>query len=208
PYTTLFRSIPIGSTVVTFTVVEVDPGTHYKECRDAGDNKCRGGKPKRIGDRDQKWELVDSARLLPMTLDEIGDTFGVTRKVKLEMSYNDCAMPANRQTMRHYLEVDCKSLHEGIDEVQKTINKLGGQVGVTLPSTSLDLFRRAFQKDDIHTNRHWMSCHLHGKPMRRNDKSECSSSTKSKKVHACLHDFIREAYFGGRTEIYRMVFEP
>jgi len=197
--------IPIGSTVVTFTVIETDPGVHFKDCPDV---KCRGCKPRRVDSRDQKWTFVDSARLLPMALDEIGETFNVTRKVVLEMSYDELAKPANRQTMQHYMKVDCISLYDGINEVQKIINKLGGQIGITLPSTSLDLFRRAFQKDDIHTNRHWLSCALHGQPMRKGDKSECSTSKPDKKVYACLHDFIREAYFGGRTEIYRMRFEP
>lgn len=193
--------IPIGSTVVTYTVVETDPGVHYKDCPQG---KCRGCKPKRVDNRDQKWTFVDSARTLPMTLEEVGETFNVTRKVTLEMSYDELARPANRQTMQHYLKVDCVSLYEGLDEVQKTVNSLGGQMGITLPSTSMDLFRRAFQKDDIHTNRHWLSCPLHGEPLKKGDKRRCADG----KSYACLHDFIRDAYFGGRTEIFRMAFNP
>lgn len=199
--------IPIGSTVVTFTVIEIDPGVHYKDCP-AAEHGCKGCKPKRVDNRDQKWTFVDSARLLPMTLEEIGDTFNVTRKVKLNMSYDELAREANRLTMQHYLRVDCISLYDGIGEVQKTINSLGGQVGITLPSTSLDLFRRAFQKEDIHTNRHWLSCELYGKPLKRGDKGHCTERPGLKKSIACLHDFIRDAYFGGRTEIYRMAFNP
>lgn len=197
--------IPIGSTIVTFTVVETDPGMHYKGCPERG---CRGCKPKRVDGRDQKWTFVDSARLLPMALDEVGETFNVTKKVVLQMSYDELAKEQHQATMRHYLKIDCVSLHEGIGVVQKMVNDLGGQIGVTLPSTSLDLFRRAFQKEDIHTNRHWLSCQLYGEPLKKGDKRCCSSSTEKTKVFACLHDFIREAYFGGRTEIYRMKFDP
>lgn len=205
--------IPIGSTVVTFTVVEVDPGVHYKQCPATS---CRGCKPKRVDNTDQKWTFVDSARLLPMALDEIGETFNVTRKVKLDMSYDELALSTNRLTMQHYLKVDCVSLYDGIHEVQKTINALGGQLGITLPSTSLDLYRRAFQRDDIYTNRHYPGCPNNGVSLKRGVKQDrcpaefagVDEKGKPRETYCCMHDFVREAYFGGRTEIYRMVFEP
>jgi hypothetical protein len=205
--------IPIGSTVVTFTVTEVDPGVHRKGCSAL---VCRGCKAKRADNRDQKWVFVDSARLLPMALDEIGETFNVTRKVKLDMSYDELALVENRMTMQHYLKVDCISLYDGIHEVQKTINQLGGQLGITLPSTSLDLYRRAFQRDDVHTNRHYLGCPNHGVSLKKGvAQAKCppkyagfDEKGNPRVTHCCLHEFIREAYFGGRTEIYRMSFNP
>lgn len=204
--------IPIGSTVVTFTVTEVDPGMHVKSCPL---KKCRGCKAKRKDNRDQKWTFVDSARSLPMALEEVGDVFDTTKKVKLTVSYDELAQKRNEKTMRHYLQVDCIALYDGLQKFHKTINDMGGQVGVTLPSTSLDLFRRVFQKDDIHTNRHYLRCPNYGKPVKRGVNDVCPPEVagygpdgKPLVSYCCLHDFIREAYFGGRTEIYRMEFKP
>lgn len=143
-----------------------------------------------------KWTFIDSARLMPIKLSELGDTFGITKKVELKMSYNELARPENRELMRHYLKTDNVSLYQAIDKIQTIINDLGGQIGPTLPSTSLDLFRRRFQKDDIYTNRHFLECKDYGQ---KNKDAECKG---------CGHAFIREAYFGGRSEIFRMQYRP
>lgn len=139
-----------------------------------------------------KWTFIDSARLMPIKLSEMGETFGITKKVELTMSYNDLAKPENRELMRRYLKTDCVSLYQGVGKIQGIINKLGGQLGPTLPATSLDLFRRRYQRDDIYTNRHFLTCKDYGKKIA---ESECEG---------CGHEFIRDAYFGGRTEIFRM----
>lgn len=188
--------IPIGSTVISFTVIEIDPAHHRKWCED---KKCRGCQPKKSNKREMKWTFVDSARLMPLPLDDIGKVFGTTQKVKLDMSYDELAQEQNRKTMVHYLKVDCLSLYDAVEKMQKTINNLGGQLGLTLPATSLDIFRRAYQREDIHTNRHYLKCPEYGVARKRGEVPACIG---------CMHDFIRLAYFGGRTEIYRMQFEP
>lgn len=188
--------IPIGSTVISFSVIEIDPGHHRKWCED---KKCRGCQPRKSNKRELKWTFVDSARLMPLPLEDIGKVFGTTKKVKLAMSYDELAQESNRQTMTHYLKVDCLSLYDAVDKMQRTINNLGGQLGITLPSTALDIFRRSHQREDIHTNRHYRRCPEYGVVTPRGVKPTCIG---------CMHDFIRLAYFGGRTEIYRMHFEP
>jgi hypothetical protein len=135
-----------------------------------------------------------------LPLKEIGEIFGITKKVELQMSYDDLAKYENRDIMRHYLRTDCGSLLEALELMQNRINGLGGQIGITLPATSLDLFRRKFLKDDIATNRHWKACPQFGQ---EEPKGKDSESCKG-----CLHEFIRQGYFGGRTEIYRMKFAP
>lgn len=143
-----------------------------------------------------KWSFIDSARLMPIKLDDLGETFGIGRKVELKMSYDDLALPKNRPLMRNYLKQDCVLLFKAVQKFQKIINDLGGQVGPTLPSTALDLFRRRFLKEDIYTNRHFKNCPDYGTPPLQ---AAC---------HGCGHDFIRKAYYGGRAEIFRMMFKP
>jgi hypothetical protein len=76
---------------------------------------------------------------------------------------------------------------------------LGGQLGVTLPATALDLFRRKYLRQWVYTNRHYVGCSEYGLIRGDDEKPDC---------HGCMHDFIREAYFGGRSEIFRMLFAP
>jgi hypothetical protein len=190
---------PIGSCVVRMDVTERAANLHELGCSIPGCKGCAPKTDKSTGSK-LKWTFVDSARLMPLPLKEIGEIFGITKKVELQMSYDDLAKYENRDIMRHYLRTDCGSLLEALELMQNRINGLGGQIGITLPATSLDLFRRKFLKDDIATNRHWKACPQFGQ---EEPKGKDSESCKG-----CLHEFIRQGYFGGRTEIYRMKFAP
>lgn len=172
---------PIGSCMFRIDVFELDKD---------GDKKSTN-KHKRV-----KWTFIDSARLMPIRLNDLGETFGIGKKVELAMSYDELALPKNRQLMQSYLKQDCILLYKAVDKIQQTINKMGGQVGPTLPSTSLDLFRRRFLREYIYTNRHFLGCEDHGK---KPAESKC---------RGCGHYFIRKAYYGGRAEIFRARFEP
>lgn len=170
---------PIGSCMFRIDVFELDKD---------GDKKATS-KHKRV-----KWTFIDSARLMPIRLNDLGETFGIGKKVELAMSYDELAMPKNRALMQSYLKQDCVLLYKAVNKIQDTINKLGGQIGPTLPSTSLDLFRRRFLREYIYTNRHFIGCEDHGK---KPTESKCPG---------CGHEFIRKAYYGGRAEIFRMKF--
>lgn len=70
-------------------------------------------------------------------------------------------------------------------------NKLGGEVGITTPSTAIKLFRRRFMGRDgvpelIPRWQHWAECV---------DNKDCMG---------CAHDWIRRGYYGGRTEIFAL----
>ncbi len=188
---------PIGSCIVRMDITERDPKIHLVDCENL---RCRGcGVARDTKETKLKWTFVDSARLMPLPLKDLGETFGITQKVELQMSYDDLAKPENRGHMRHYLRVDCVSLHEAVSKMQEKINGLGGQLGITLPATALDLFRRKFQKDDVSTNRHWKTCPEYGVVQKKGVEVTCKG---------CMHDFIRQSYFGGRSEIFRMKFSP
>ena len=172
---------PIGSCMFRLDVYELDKD---------GDIRATA-KRKKV-----KWTFLDSARLMPIRLNDLGQTFGLGKKVELAMSYDDLAEEKNRPLMRKYLEQDCVLLYKAVAKIQQAINNLGGEIGPTLPSTSLDLFRRRYLREYIHTNRHFIECPDHGK---KPGDSVC---------HGCGHDFIRKAYYGGRAEIFRMKFAP
>ncbi len=188
---------PVGSTIVRFDVIERNSGLHAAECVDP---RCKGcDKTNPDGKRRMRWTFVDSVRLMPLPLNEVGEAFGLGRKVDLKISYDELAKPTNEPTMAHYLEVDCKLLHSALVKMQVVVNDLGGQLGVTLPATALDLFRRKFLKDDIHTSRHSAVCPEFEEEHKSKAKDACQG---------CLHQLFRDAYFGGRTEIFTMRFEP
>jgi hypothetical protein len=195
---------PVGSTIIRIDVIERVSGQHEADCED---KQCPGCVGKRTGDRLQKWSFLDSAKLMPLPLADIGEAFGITKKVKLSMSYDDLARPENHEVMSHYLQTDCKSLYEAVGLMQEKINALGGQIGVTLPATSLDLFRRRFQKRSIHTNRHWLRCPEFSPPVTKGKKKPADRCIKeTPDGPSCLHEFIRRSYFGGPAQIFRMLF--
>lgn len=196
---------PVGSTIIRVDIIERVAGQHENNCED---KTCPGCVGKRTRDRLQKWSFLDSAKLMPLPLADVGEAFGITKKVKLGMGYDELSQPENYAVMSHYLETDCKSLYEAVGMMQKRINELGGQIGVTLPATSLDLFRRRFQRRSIYTNRHFIRC----PEFRPSEKRPKGVKTESKCIReqpngpSCLHKFIRRSYFGGPAQIFRTVF--
>jgi hypothetical protein len=193
---------PIGSCIVRFDVEERTEGLHRAECVDP---LCRGcdASARAPDDRSKrmKWTFVDSARLMPLPLNEVGEAFGIGKKVQIDISYDELAKPENTKSMRRYLEVDCVLLHKAITKMQFTLNTLGGQIGITLPSSALDLYRRKYQAEDIAASRHSITC-----PMRA--KKRTKGIPPEGECRGCLHKIIRASYCGGRTEIFRMKFQP
>jgi hypothetical protein len=182
----LIEITPIGSTLLRIQVAAKD--------KDFPSEKARNSRGQ------LKWTFVDSVRLMPIKLNDLAATFGLGAKVKTGMSYDDLAKVENRKVMRRYLKTDCTLLHEAVSTFQHTINNLGGQIGVTLPATAMDLFRRKFQDRDIATNRHFLACKDFGADTPKD------RAAREGRCLGCLHEFMRQAYYGGRTEIFRMRF--
>lgn len=112
-----------------------------------------------------KWRWLDSLKLLPMSLQSAAKTFSLPGK----MTTFDLNTDEKSPIWEEYNEVDCIQLYKVVDKFHTYIEKMGGEVGITAPSTAMNLFRRKYLKRLI--NRH----------------------TKH-------HDFIRQAYVGGRVE--------
>ena len=147
-------------------------------------------------DRHAKWTFIDSYRLMSAKLDAIGKAFGLGQKVKIyecscDPKKEDCerCQSAAYETLQsnpkryEYLERDCKLLYSCLERFYELIYSVGGDIGITAPSTSMLTFRRRFLNHDIPINRHFIGC----------SNSEC---------RGCLHEFVRRGYYGGRVEVF------
>jgi hypothetical protein len=151
-----------------------------------------------------KWHFVDSMRLLPSSLDKIGKAFtgtgkldaakelGVTRgqlhRVLPRARYRDVAV--------RYCVEDCRVLFDSLEKVHELLTgELGCRMMSTTAGTAMDLWRRAFIDCDIYLNRHFL-----------NGPRACPDLGKAEVTCAgCAHAVFREAFTGGRVEIFRML---
>lgn len=133
-----------------------------------------------------RWTFLDSMKLLPMGLERACQTFGLPGKVS-----HDLNMHEDDPRWSVYLKQDCIALAEVLNRTHDLVeNKLGGEVGMTAPSTSMKLFRRRFLGRDGTPNRiarfaHWADC---------KQKATCVG---------CSHEWVRRGYYGGRTEMFK-----
>ena len=132
-------------------------------------------------DNDHQWYFHDSSALLNFSLAELTKTFKVGHKkleiVKKNTNYDRKLYELykkNPKLVIEYLMHDCKGLYEVLNEFKQKMLDIGGDLGLTIASTSLKTFKRGYQNNVL------MMC----------DRS--------------INDELRNAYFGGRTEIFRM----
>ena len=132
-----------------------------------------------------RFEFLDSMKLLPYGLDKVLKTFGLGGKVDMDLH-----APEDDDRWAKYLTADCVKLHQALTKVHELVEeRLGGEVGMTAPSTAMKLFRRKYLNEPIYRHLHFPDCQ---------DKRRCNG---------CLHAWILRAYYGGRTEIFEMMGE-
>lgn len=95
----------------------------------------------------RSFMLVDSLRLLNMSLKKIGEAMGGARKQDF-----DIHTPKDDPRWLEYNNVDTLVLYQAITKVQSALNTLGGQMKVTAASSAMDLFRRKYLEHDIWPN--------------------------------------------------------
>jgi hypothetical protein len=146
----------------------------------------------------EKWTFLDSIKLLPMALEKAAKTFGLEGKVEMDLH-----LPEHAPEWEGYLRQDCLLLYEILAMAHDLIeNRLGGEVGMTAPSTSMKLFRRKYLGKNgtprkIPRHAHWPDCN--GKAFdAEGEEIVCPG---------CCHAWIRQSYCGGRTEIFRFAGE-
>jgi hypothetical protein len=94
----------------------------------------------------KQWQFVDSLFLLRSKLETIGEALGYP-KVKVEQWEN---LP--RETLIKRNRVDCEILYRALYQLQEWLWENGGEMGVTLASTAMNIFRRRFLKEPIKTS--------------------------------------------------------
>lgn len=95
------------------------------------------------------WYFVDSFRLLPQKLRDIGKWVGLDKGGSQESTDH---FYGPLPELIEYNERDCRILYGAIRIFEASINKIGGQLQKTLASTALDVFRRVFLKETIATD--------------------------------------------------------
>lgn len=130
---------------------------------------------------DHRWYFHDSSALLNFSLDELTKTFKVGHRkieaVKKSDTYDKDLYELYKKdpkTVIKYLMHDCIGLYEVLDEFKKKMLSIGGDLGLTIASTSLKTFKRGYQKTVLEM---------------------CDKD---------INDELRKGYYGGRTEIFRM----
>lgn len=102
------------------------------------------------------WHFIDSYWLFRDKLSKIGESIGI-KKV------DEDKRRTPEETRRYYAEtpldvlipynkVDCEILWKAVAEFEKEVVSLGGQLQQTIASTAMNLFRRSYLKQTIHTS--------------------------------------------------------
>ena len=137
-------------------------------------------------EKEGHWTFLDSLKLLPMSLAAACTALGLPGKKELSLHTHE-----NSPLWEEYNGQDCIALYDVLALTHDLVeNKLGGEVGITTPSTAMRLFRRKYlgrgsSPAVIPRHMHFDIC-------------------KNKECTGCLHTWVRKGYYGGRTEIFRM----
>lgn len=92
------------------------------------------------------WSILDSARTLPDTLDNLAHCFLNERKMEIE-DYSTLHLNPKRY---EYLKRDCVLLYGVLSRYFSLLHdKLGGQAGISAASTALATYRTSYQRDTL-----------------------------------------------------------
>ncbi len=149
-------------------------------------------------DTDRKklsWSFVDSLAIIPLSLKEAGKTF-CKDEAKVEFDLNTHEDDPRWEV---YGGQDVRTLFYALQEFHRLVEGLGGEVGLTAPSTALKLFKRRYLLDTVERHAHFADCKGKCEDMfcERQLYSLCDGT-----CHGCLHSWIFEAYVGGRSEVF------
>lgn len=102
------------------------------------------------GNKHRRWRFLDSLRLIPTSLDKAAKAFGLKGKDKSALKEDLNTPETERKAWISYNGIDCKVLFDVLKKFHHYIETvLGGEVGITAPSTSMKLFRRKYLKRHI-----------------------------------------------------------
>jgi len=146
--------------------------------------------------RKLSWSFVDSISLIPLGLEEAAKTF--LKNVELKKSM-DLDTPEDSPLWEEYAIQDVRSTYYVVQQFHNLVESLGGEVGLTAPSTSVKLFQRRYLKEPIYRHSHFRKCDgsCRDKACKRKKAGVCDG-----KCHGCLHGWIFKGYYGGRSEVF------
>jgi hypothetical protein len=142
------------------------------------------------------WTFLDSVRLFPMTLDQAAKSFGYEGKLRHDLNLHE-----GDPSWEPYLERDCKALYQCLSEFQELIlHKLGGELGITAPSTAMKLYRRSYMGRGkapamIPQHRHHKGC--------TGVIADPENAARLLPCEGCLHAWIRRGYYGGNVQVFQ-----
>lgn len=129
------------------------------------------------------WTFLDSYQLIPAGLGKLTVAFDTEVKKDNDFDYDT---DEKDPRWRDYLRDDLISLYQTLKKFYTLVEeKLKGEVGMTAASTAMKTYRRAFQKF----------------PIERHDGRTAAQIAKG--IKSKNHEFFRQAYFGGRVEIFK-----
>ncbi len=145
---------------------------------------------RRADSQDRKIGVVrflDSFRVMPIKLDAVIKMFKLRPDGQGKDEFDLNTPEWEQEAWKGYNRVDTVELWQAMNKYQHLIVEvMGGEVGITAPSTAVKLLRRKYMGEEskIHRNIHFAECPREG-------------------CDGCAHEFFRSAYFGGRTEVYQ-----
>lgn len=124
----------------------------------------------------RKIRLLDSLRLFFASLEKVGKAFSPESPKLAIDAKPESLWETDRLTFWRYLRQDTETLYHSLKRFEDIVNSIAliGELGMTLASTSMRVFRRKYLKEPI--------------PIPTSDK---------------LRAFLRAGYRGGRVECFR-----
>ena len=102
------------------------------------------------------WHFIDSYWLFRDKLSKIGESIGIKKvdedKRKTPEETRKYYAETPLETLIPYNKVDCEILWKAVAQFEQEVMSLGGQLQQTIASTAMNLFRRSYLKQTIHTS--------------------------------------------------------
>lgn len=106
-----------------------------------------------------KWIFRDSLRLMTTSLASVAKMLKIDPKKDMNLHTPECdAKGRPNKIWEEYCLHDCSIVVQAVESVKATIEEMGGEVGMTAPSTALKLFQAKYQTQAFSREPHFHDC--------------------------------------------------